>query len=484
MLTRILLLLTLGASFSSIYSAQSCTESAGFRRIGEPTTGEGAPRLTAEGLPVPGSTFGIGVEGGASNASGILFLGFQPQSLFLPVFGATVHLIPNGPSYPFQLDAVGRSGSVAQVSGIAASLCGTQVWFQAITFDGIASGGLAFSDGVALRFGGADSGTMLTEREYRAGRTLRDVVDVDGDGHLDLLHYDALEPGVEVLLGAGDGSFEDPLWSPLAVGVFGDTARVADVNGDGHRDLIYRGNDLNGVLRIAYGTGPGQFGAIEELPLPTMPVTVEVADANGDGIVDLFLGLSSVSQSWFTLLGNGDGTFVAGSSFGSGTGISSIQPVDLNEDGIVDALYRSGPVYARLGDGTGGFGPESLVAPAGLPNWVDVNGDGRVDLIQEFVAETFTTYLNAGDGTFTEGRHHEPGRSIPDALVRRLERGRPRRPRGTSSLGGRGPESSSRFGFTSGRATACSFLGRPLPRRPNSPRRASEPTWMGMGRTT
>jgi hypothetical protein len=66
---------------------------------------------------------------------------------------------------------------------------------------------------------------------------------------------------------------------PLAVA-------VADVNRDGHLDLIVA-NESSNTVSVALGNGNGTFQAAKNFTTGTGPYAVAVADVNGDGNPDL-----------------------------------------------------------------------------------------------------------------------------------------------------------------------------------------------------
>jgi len=110
---------------------------------------------------------------------------------------------------------------------------------------------------------------------------------------------------------------------------------VADVNGDGNRDLIVAnqcsGSDFcvgSGSVSVLLGDANGSF----QVPLSfasggSFLYSVAVADVNGDGRPDLVLangcaniggGFCSAEGAVGVLLGNGDGTFQAAVTYLSG----------------------------------------------------------------------------------------------------------------------------------------------------------------------
>src|ERR1700730_6545813 len=95
-----------------------------------------------------------------------------------------------------------------------------------------------------------------------------------------------------------------PVW-PIAVG---------DFNGDGKQDMAVVNRD-SGNVSILLGNGDGTFQNAFNVDTgsgPAPPAFVAVGDFNGDHKLDLAVGngsVNTVSNTVSILLGNGDGTF-------------------------------------------------------------------------------------------------------------------------------------------------------------------------------
>jgi hypothetical protein len=237
------------------------------------------------------------------------------------------------------------------------------------------------------------------------------VADVNGDGHPDLVVADESignsRGGVSVLRGNGDGSFQ-PLQT-FATGSYGSVA-VADVNSDGSLDLIAT-NSISGGVSVLLGNGQGSFQQPRIIPTSRFVQSVAVADVNGDGHLDLILP-DRLAGDLSVLLGNGDGSFLQQPVFATGAGPRSVAVADVNGDGkpdliVVNGIVRNevqGSVSVLLGNGDGTFGPQRTFATGSDPDQVtvaDVNGDGRPDLIVGNLFDTrLSVLLGNGDGTF------------------------------------------------------------------------------------
>ncbi|HVP64221.1 MAG TPA: VCBS repeat-containing protein [candidate division Zixibacteria bacterium] len=231
--------------------------------------------------------------------------------------------------------------------------------------------------------------------------------DFNEDGKTDLIAATVSGPQVNlVLISNGDGTFTQKGSIPGSFGFF--SARVADLNGDKHLDLIAGGN---GNMSVALGNGDGTFQSTTWLgngPMPNTFFGVDVGDVNGDGkldIVGLNYGYSTGNVDFFR--GNGDGTFQPPSSISTTlTGPSAIALADFNGDGKLDALigYSPGSVSVSAGKGDGTFDLSSatvLYASGGgsgaTVRAVDVNGDGQPDaLMTDYASGIFTLVINKG----------------------------------------------------------------------------------------
>jgi hypothetical protein len=271
------------------------------------------------------------------------------------------------------------------------------------------------------------------------------IADLNRDGKLDLVVANLCQASdgqsncsaggiVGVLLNNGDGSVQ-PIVSYNSGGVAASSVAIADLNGDGHPDLVVANQCANsadcntGVVGVLIGNGDGTFRPVITYAAGNGAQAVAIADLNGDGKPDLVLanscmGAGSCSVGGITvLLGNGNGTFGAPTTYASGgQNTDSVAIADVNGDGFADVIVANqcmnkfnctnGGVSVLLGNGDGTLRTASSYNSGGynaLSVTVgDVNGDGRPDIVATSVCSQSNNCVNGvvgvllgnGNGTF------------------------------------------------------------------------------------
>jgi hypothetical protein len=200
--------------------------------------------------------------------------------------------------------------------------------------------------------------------------------------------------------------FWKPVLSAAADRTIGDAA-IADLNQDGRPDALVSLPDT-GLVQLLLGSGDGRFSQSATYAVAPGRGDLVLADVNGDGIRDLVVASTGIA----TLLGNPDGTFGA-PVYSGGSGMWMVA-ADFNRDGRLDVasvgknfpssgIPRTVDIYRGNGDGS--FGPPQymFVSDNGVRaiSAGDMNGDGWPDLvIGESDSRALHVYLNQGNLTF------------------------------------------------------------------------------------
>ncbi len=158
------------------------------------------------------------------------------------------------------------------------------------------------------------------------------VADLNRDGKLDLLVGDAYGD-VLVLLGNGNGTFQPYHEANQAVEL-----AVADLTGNGSKDIIYADQGLDRVV-VDYGAGNSTVLANQSTGLLD-PGAVKLADLNGDGIPDLIVA-NSGSNNVLIYPGLGNGQFGPAVNGGNGYFVGT-NPVGITVADLTGSVWPNG----------------------------------------------------------------------------------------------------------------------------------------------
>jgi hypothetical protein len=253
--------------------------------------------------------------------------------------------------------------------------------------------------------------------------------DINGDGRADLVVANSGSNDVNVLLGDGKGGFHQAAGSPVAAGSAPRSVALGDLNGDGKPDLAVADNGSNSVS-VLLGNGQGGFNEAPGSPFAAgkSPYSIAIGYFDGNRSVDLAIA-DTASNKIAILLGNGKGGFrkAPGPALATGKSPISLIARDLNGDDRVDlavANHDSNFVSVFLGDGTGGFhkapgSPFSVGAGSASIAADDFNGDGHLDLaLANWGANSASVLLGDGKGGFSKapGSPFAAG-TIPESIA-------------------------------------------------------------------
>lgn len=201
----------------------------------------------------------------------------------------------------------------------------------------------------AFIYWGSASGFVVTDRtELPTGANAATIVDLNLDGHLDLIFASRPGEGVPIFWGHGSRSYGPERRSivPDSAGITG--IEVADLNRDGALDLVLsRASDKGSRLAtsfIYWGDKKGEFSSQRRFEFETEgTIVVTVADVNQDGWLDMVCPNYNTGSSRATLsriyFGSPEGfsperSIKLPTSAGAGS-----QVADFNRDGYADVLF-------------------------------------------------------------------------------------------------------------------------------------------------
>ncbi len=222
--------------------------------------------------------------------------------------------------------------------------------------------------------------------------------DLNGDGFLDLAVLQRL-PGsdgvsdVAVLFGRGNGTFAPPVLLPTTFTTGAGRILVGDFTGDHLDDIAVFGFN-EATIDVFVNQGNGVF-VRQVLDAPENVASALAADVNGDGHLDLILGGTN-SGNVYVLFGNSDGTFQAPQTYYANTdpartaaSISGLALADIGgstqvgtPDGPLDLIVTAIP---RLGNGS----PQLVLLPG--------HGDGTFGTARQLALGPFTGPVVAAD---------------------------------------------------------------------------------------
>lgn len=254
--------------------------------------------------------------------------------------------------------------------------------------------------------------TLLTSLRPKLGATGPRIADLDGDGWLDILYKTETAAGADLLWlrALGNGSFAVPqVLGSFGIALFVDQHAVGDFDGNGLQDVaVMDGTNFPmATIEILSQVAAGSFVRSTLVAAGTLTV----GDFDGDGFADLVAGGGAIYRGSPTGL-----TYVRNASLPSQV---SLAVGDGNGDGCDDIFWQLGAIT---------WGSATTVLAAGS-DWIpsapvvlavelaDMDADGRRDVValQGGIAPEF--------GQLQLNRWRATGLSAPQALIPQSRRG-------------------------------------------------------------
>lgn len=283
-------------------------------------------------------------------------------------------------------------------------------------FAGSAYGGFGSSD--LFFYENVGNGAVFSGKTQIGVGHPVDVLDVDGDGDLDLLSAEYWDSGSAVAWHENNGQSSFDQKHVIVDQHFHlHSISVVDFNYDGTLDVVAAELFASRLVVSQNTDGHGNFDAFEPILIPDVGFELRdsyVDDIDDDGDHDLLIA-SENSVGWYPYSQES-------SSYGSRREIShnglrranSVVATDIDGDRRPDILTAGYGVVAwyRNTDGRGTFGPITEIANVpsiGEVLAADLDGDTDVDVVHEFQSgnrSTIVWYENADtNGTFSQEKN-------------------------------------------------------------------------------
>ena len=247
-------------------------------------------------------------------------------------------------------------------------------------------------------------------QDFRVGKNPTSIhaSDFNGDGFTDLITTNIQDNSLSLLLGNGDGGFQDQ----RIISACQEPRNVAvdDFNLDKFADLVVACSGENHAL-VFLGQGNGTFLRGSQYMVRRTPVSITTGDFNEDFLPDMVVALRNDKLQVF--IGMGNGKFRVGALYEYGDTPTSVASADFNSDNHLDlAVSNGGPmshavsIWLGIGDGTFLHPKDYRTGKRPLNvSFADFNSDNILDLLViNGEMNTITVFLGNGDGTFQEGK--------------------------------------------------------------------------------
>ena len=166
---------------------------------------------------------------------------------------------------------------------------------------------------------------------------------LNGDGFADIVAAvpsgRAIE-GFVVVNSNGSGGFNTPIYYEASQQTF-DVA-IVDLDKDGHADVITLANS-SAAVTVHKNLGNGSFQVLTRYEVASLSDAVESADIDNDGDIDIVVNgevdIASIDPVVKILKNNGNGTFAPAIDYTPARNFADMKLRDINGDGFVDLIF-------------------------------------------------------------------------------------------------------------------------------------------------
>lgn len=238
--------------------------------------------------------------------------------------------------------------------------------------------------------------------------------DIEADGDLDLI----VAPRVGVPFVVRNNGDETVGTSGTVVRPFKIITNVrnfawADFDDDGSVDAAFL--DGAGAIRVALNERSGTFKKLPNFAGSSRFVAICAADINRDGLVDLLALGRDGTVSRFSMGDDGQWNSQLVTKVPTPKGGTRLLVADLDNNGVIDLVVSSGAnTQIELADDKGGF---ATLAPLAFGTFgaLDLNGDGRLDLVGIDASGVPQQFINSGAQKYAWENVRPLAQSTPSA---------------------------------------------------------------------
>ncbi|MCT4581286.1 MAG: VCBS repeat-containing protein [Flavobacteriales bacterium] len=239
--------------------------------------------------------------------------------------------------------------------------------------------------------------------------------DADSDGDVDVVSAGKTDEKLFWYENLGNGIFSNETLIDNNVGDVVDLY-ASDIDGDSDLDVFAVAYDSDQIMWFE-NLGGGNFSTKNVIPNGQYaygPASIRVADIDGDGLKDVVVASARLNDRiiWYKNAGSNNFTYTASQIVAQGSVITetySIELLDVDNDGdkdIVSASYGDNQIAWHENTGNGSFAALSIISSnadgARRVFIQDIDGDGDKDIVSASILDDkIAWYENQGAGNFS-----------------------------------------------------------------------------------